>query len=165
MFREMRRKVQQIPEEECIDILKRAKTGILGVNGDDGYPYAVPVNFAWDDGKITFHGALTGHKAESMRRNEKVCFTVIDRDDVVARDRTTAYRSVIVFGTARELTDREEKIRACRLVGYKYSGDYPDLVEEEIAEAVDHTCCIEITVQHMTGKEGMVLHRQRENKE
>ena len=44
MFREMRRKAQQLPEEECIDILKRATSGVLAVYGDDGYPYAVPVS-------------------------------------------------------------------------------------------------------------------------
>ncbi|MBR6322499.1 MAG: pyridoxamine 5'-phosphate oxidase family protein, partial [Lachnospiraceae bacterium] len=164
MFRELRRKAQELTKEECTDILVRAKTGILGVNGDNGYPYAVPVNFAWESGKITFHGAPVGHKIESIRRDGRVSFTVIDRDDVIARDRTTAYRSVIIFGIAREITDREEKIRACRLVGYKYSGDFPELVEEEIAEAVDHTCCVEITVEHMTGKEGLYLHNQRISK-
>lgn len=161
MFREMRRKAQQIPEEEAISILENGKTGILGVLGDDGYPYTVPVNFAYENGKITFHGAMTGHKIEAMRKNDKVSFTVIDQDEIVARDRTTAYKSVICFGRARELTDHDEKVHALRLVGYKYSGAFKDLVEEEIAEACDHTCCVEILIEHMTGKEGKVLLEKR----
>ena len=165
MFREMRRSAQQIPEEEAVDILKRGKTGILGVLGDDGYPYTVPVNYAYEDGKISFHGALSGHKIESIRKCDKVSFTVIDKDDIVEKDRTTAYRSVICFGRAKEITDHEEKVRALRLVGYKYSGRYPELVEQEIKEAADVTCIVEITIEHMTGKEGSVLLKERQKKE
>ena len=39
MFREMRRKKQELSKEECIDILQTAKTAVLGVVGDNGYPY------------------------------------------------------------------------------------------------------------------------------
>ena len=38
MFREMRRKKQELSKEECIDILQTAKTAVLGVVGDNGYP-------------------------------------------------------------------------------------------------------------------------------
>jgi len=78
MFREMRRKGQQISQEECAQVLTRAKTGILGVHGDDGYPYTVPVNFVYTPGEngqagtIGFHCATTGHKIDAIRRNEKV---------------------------------------------------------------------------------------------
>ena len=34
MFREMRRKKQELSKEECIDILQSAKTAVLGVVGD-----------------------------------------------------------------------------------------------------------------------------------
>ena len=47
MFREMRRKAQQISTEECMEILLNAKTGVLGLHGEDGYPYTVPVNFVY----------------------------------------------------------------------------------------------------------------------
>ena len=47
MFREMRRKKQELSKEECIDILQTAKTAVLGVVGDNGYPYTVPINFVF----------------------------------------------------------------------------------------------------------------------
>ena len=49
MFRELTRKKQQLPAEECIDVLKAALRGVLAVNGDDGYPYAVPINHYYDE--------------------------------------------------------------------------------------------------------------------
>lgn len=45
MFRKMRRFKQELTQEQTIDILKACKTGILGVIGDNGYPYTVPMNY------------------------------------------------------------------------------------------------------------------------
>ena len=44
MFREMRRKNQQMSEENCAAVLERGTSGVLAVSGDDGYPYAVPLS-------------------------------------------------------------------------------------------------------------------------
>lgn len=49
MFRNMRRKKQQVSIEMCREILKTEKRGVISVIGDDGYPYGVPVNFYFDD--------------------------------------------------------------------------------------------------------------------
>ena len=69
----MMRVRQQLPEEECVEILKNEKRGVLAVNGDEGWPYAVPINFYYDEaaGKIYFHGAREGHKTESIDRDKK----------------------------------------------------------------------------------------------
>ena len=45
MFREMRRYKQAVTEETCAEILKTEKRGVLSVIGDEGYPYAVPLDF------------------------------------------------------------------------------------------------------------------------
>lgn len=62
MFREMRRKNQQLPHEECNRILQVATSSVLAVDGDDDYPYAVPLSFAYDDGRLYFHVAKSGHQ-------------------------------------------------------------------------------------------------------
>ena len=86
---------------------------MLGLHGDDGYPYTVPVSFVYQEGgtgfgTIGFHCVKTGHKIDSIRRNNKVSFTVIDRDEVMPMERTTKFTSVIAFGHARILEDEEE---------------------------------------------------------
>ena len=63
MFRTMRRFKQQLPDAETEQILEEGKTGVLGVIGDDGYPYTVPMNYLYKDGKIVFHGAKQGRTA------------------------------------------------------------------------------------------------------
>lgn len=160
MFREMRRKLQQLPQEECERILRAGKTAVLALAGDDGYPYAVPVNYVYDGGKIYFHCAKTGHKLDALRRCEKVSVCVVDRDDVAPERLATDYMSVIVFGRARILEDDEEIYRAVEVFGLKYNPDR-EAVAREIRREWDALCCVEITVDHMTGKEGKELARQR----
>ena len=108
MFREMRRKKQQIPDNEAIAILENGKTGILAVNGDNGYPYTVPLNYMFYKGKIYFHGASEGHKFDSIKNNSKVSFCVISQDKIIPEKYTTAYESVVVFGNAKIMDDKEE---------------------------------------------------------
>ena len=164
MFREMRRKAQQLTSKECIEILKNATSGVLGVHGDDGYPYTVPVSHVFYDGKIAFHCAKTGHKIDAIRRNEKVSFTVIAQDVVMPKERTTAYISVIAFGRARIVEDEEGLRCIAGMVGEKFSHDYPEECQKETDEviAANRMYCVEITVDHMTGKCGrQVLLRRK----
>ena len=173
MFRKMRRFKQQISFEECQDILRRATSGVLGLYGDDGYPYTVPISFVYEAGgaglgTIGFHCAKVGHKIDAIRRDDKVCFTVIDRDEVMPRERTTKFVSVIAFGRARILEDEEELRRAANAVGAKYSKGFEDLYMQETEDTIreGRLCCVEITIDHMTGKIGreLLLERQREEK-
>ena len=170
MFREMRRGHQQISQKECAEILERASSGVLGLYGDDGYPYTVPVSFVYAPGgtglgTISFHCAKTGHKIDAIRRNEKVSFTVIDRDEVMPRERTTKFCSVIAFGRARILEDEQELRRAANAVGAKYSKGFEALYMQETEDTLraGALCCVEITIDHMTGKIGrqLLLERQR----
>ena len=70
-FIEMRRKRQQLSEEESIGILQEATAGTLALLGDNGYPYALPISYVYADGKLYFHSALEGHKVNAIRNCDK----------------------------------------------------------------------------------------------
>lgn len=163
MFREMRRKGQQLCREECIDILKNATSGVLGVHGDDGYPYTVPVSHVYADGKICFHCARTGHKLDAIRGNEKVSYCVIAQDEVMPAERTTAFISVIAFGRARIVEDEAGLRRIAGWVGQKFSADYPEACQQETDEviAANRMACVEIEIDHLTGKCGKEVLKKR----
>ena len=163
MFREMRRIRQQLSQEECETIMRQATSGVLAVYGDDGYPYAVPVSHVYADGKICFHCAKTGHKIDAIRRNSKVSFCVIAQDEVIPHLRTTAFISVIAFGKARIVDDEEGLRRIALMVGEKFSADYPEDCQQETEEviAAGRMYCVEITVEHMTGKCGNEVLKKR----
>ena len=152
MFREMRRKKQLLSKAETIEILKTSTSGVLGVTGDDGYPYTVPLSHVYQDGKLFFHCAQEGHKIDAITRNDKVSFCVIDQDQVIPEKFATHYRSAIVFGRARFLTDEGEKRRALESLVARFSPGYLFEGQQEIERDLHRTCIIEVTIEHLTGK-------------
>lgn len=88
-------------------------SGTLALHGDNGYPYAVPISYVYANGKIYFHSAVTGHKVDAILRDDKVSFCVVERDEIRPAEFTTYFRSVIVFGKARILTDENKNSLPC----------------------------------------------------
>lgn len=152
MFREMRRKNQVLSKEETIEILEACTSGVLGVHGDHDYPYTVPVSYVFKEGKLFIHSAVEGHKIDSIKRNDKVSFCIIDKDDVIQEDFTTHYRSVSIFGRARILTEASEKRYALQSIVEKYSPDYIAKGQQAIERAWDRVCSIEVEIEHISGK-------------
>lgn len=157
MFREMRRKKQLLSEIETIEILKTRTSGVLGVTGDDDYPYTVPLSYVYKDGKLLFHCAKEGHKIDSIKRNDKVTFCVIDKDEVIQNTFTTHFRSVTVFGRARILTEDNERRYALESIVEKYSPDFITEGQQEIEGAWDRVCLVEVKIEHMTGKAALEI--------
>jgi len=152
MFRDMRRKKQELSAAETIAILQSGTSGVLAVSGDDDYPYAVPLSYAYQDGKLFFHFAIAGHKLDGIQRNEKVSFCVIQQDQVMPETFTTHFRSAIVFGRARLLSDESEKRHALMCLAEKYSPGFLDQGRAEIEQSWSRVCAAEIVIEHMTGK-------------
>jgi len=162
MFREMRRFRQQLSHEESEEILHRATSGVLALLGDEDYPYAVPLSHVYADGRLYFHGARSGHKLDAARAHPKASFCVIEQDQVVAEEYTTYFRSVIAFGRIRVLEDEAELRRAIDLLARKYyPGDSDQHREQAIEREFAHMAMLELTVEHMTGKEAIELTRSR----
>ncbi len=155
MFREMRRHGQKLEKDENIRILESGKTGVLAVLGDMGYPYTVPLNYVYMDNRIYFHCAREGHKLEAMRGCDKVSFCVIDMDEVVPETLSTDYRSVIVFGRAREVENRAELFGALRSIGEKYDVNRENM-EKELADP-GLPVVIAIEIEHISGKQSKSL--------
>lgn len=158
MFRKMRRKKQALPQQETEDILHKGTSGVLALLGDNGYPYAVPISYVYESGKIYFHSAKNGHKMDAIQRTAKASFCVIDQDFIVPEEYTTYFRSVIAFGKIRVIEDDNEKRAAIEKLALKYA-------PEDTAANRDHAimrewkplCMLEMTIDHVTGKEAIEL--------
>jgi len=150
MFREMRRIKQQTSDEECIDILKNAKRGVLAVLGDDDYPYAVPLNYVYNEGHIYFHCAKSGHKLDAIRKHSKVSFCVLNEGVQEENDWWYHFASVIVFGRIREVPDDDELERYLRLLGSKYFPGAEHLEKE--MKSAPNAVVLDLQIEHMTGK-------------
>lgn len=152
MFREMRRKDRQMAALEAETMLKKHNFGMLSVSGDDGYPYGVPVNYGYVFGKFYIHSTSdSSHKLDAINRNPKVCMTVIDKNEIDVPNITTHYRSVIVFGTARIITDAAEK-RSLLNDMMKSISSNTGVLPVKGCPNTDGLVMIEITPEHCTGK-------------
>ena len=154
MFRRMARIKQQIPDEECIRILKEQKRGVLSVLGDDGYPYGVPINHWYndEDGCLYFHGGMYGHKIDALKACDKVSFTVLDDGYRKEGDWALTFKSVIVFGKVRFIENHQEALDICRKLSLKFIQD-TKIIEEEIARSGAGVLCFTLVPEHITGKQ------------
>ena len=161
-FREMRRKRQQLSEEESISILKKATAGTLALLGDNDYPYAVPISYVYADGRLYFHSALSGHKVDAIRKCDKASFCVIEQDDVQPKKYTTFFRSVIAFGRIHIIEDEQAKLKMARLLGNRYNPNDDESLQKELEQGLSRMLMIRFDIEHLTGKEAIELVRQRQ---
>lgn len=163
-FRQMRRKRQQLSQEESIAILQKATAGTLALLGDDDYPYAVPISYVYNEGKIYFHSALNGHKVDAIRKYDKASFCVIEQDDVQPEKYTTFFRSVIVFGRIHIIEDEKEKLEIVRMLGNRYNPNQDDALQKEIESGLSRLLAIRFDIEHLTGKEAIELVKRHQNR-
>ena len=151
MFRPMRRFKQQLSKERCSEILGTEKRGVLSVIGDGGYPYAVPMNFVYDNGNLYFHSAVTVHKVDAVKNDNKASFCVMTGGELSDDGWSYFVESVIVFGRVTVVEDEAIRTEKLRKLGNKY---FPDeqKTEEELAKNAGRALVLELAAEHLSGK-------------
>ena len=113
MFKPVRKKINEIDHSAVEALLQSNRRGIIAMNGDEGYPYAIPINYFYDcvGQKIYSHGAKAGHKVDVLKTSDKVCFTVYGNERIDESESWAPYvQSVVVFGRCRLLEAGPESI-------------------------------------------------------
>ena len=153
MFRELMRPGQAVPREECVEILEQQLRGVLSVQGDDGYPYGIPLNHYYcpEDGRLYFHSGKKGHKADAIRRCDKASFCVWDEGVRNEGEWALNFRSVIVFGRIEIVEDPEKLADIARRLSRKFTDD-EEFIKFEIGRSGPHTLMFALVPEHMTGK-------------
>src|SRR5215472_18690769 len=84
----------------------------------DGQPYVIPTGYARVDDRLYLHGSAASRMLRSLDEGIPVCVTVTLFDGLVlarsAFHHSVNYRSVVVLGQARLVTDPGEKLQALR---------------------------------------------------
>ena len=150
-----RMKQHQLSKVEIDNVLKSGQVGRIATHNENGYPYIVPVHYIIYDEKIYIHGLIKGQKISNLIRNNKVGFEVdemgiIIPDNVNPCDTNTAFRSVIILGTAKMIDDRTIKEKILRAIVEKYTPQLSHLSFPE--KMMKATGIIEIDPIEITGK-------------
>ena len=162
MFREMRRTKCALKTETAEKILREGSYGVLALTGDDGYNYAVPLNYALEDNKIYFHSALTGHKIDAIQNNCKVSFCVVDKHNVIPAEFTTYFTSVIAFGKIRIAEDDAEKTHALELLADKFCPNADKNLREKEISRINAVKILVLEIEHLSGKAAREIVREGE---
>jgi uncharacterized protein len=155
MFRNMR----QMPDADARSFLRQQKIGYIGSTDAHSHPYVVPMTFIYDIGdELWFHtGPHQGHLFHNIAANSRICLTaagigsLTPVNDGFACDSSLLYSSVIVFGSARVLNDRDRKIWFFDRMVEKY-GD-PSLVFKPGYPMVDRIILFRMAIEILTAKQ------------
>ncbi len=105
------------------DILDRAEILFLGLPGGQA-PYVLPVNFARMGKSLVLHSSRKGSKAETLRAGGLVGFSALSKAEPKTGDAACKFgyrfESVVGRGTAREITDPDQRRAALDTVSKKY---------------------------------------------
>lgn len=149
-FPTMRRKDRQMSKSEAEDVLRTGEYGILSTTNSFGYPYGIPLNFAFDGRTIYFHGAKdAGEKFFAFERSSKACFTVVRNSQVHPEQFSSAFESCIVFGRVRKAENPRTGLQ--RLIE-KYSPEFLEEGEAYIDRAISHTAVFQFDIENVCGK-------------
>ena len=153
MFRELSRKNRAATHEECIRLLESEKRGVLSVQGDDGYPYGMPMNHWYDPetGCIWFHAGHGGHREDALRRYPKASFCVFDEGWTAPDHWAKNVTSVIVFGQVELVEDMDDIVRVGAALSRKFIQD-EEHIRKEIAASAHKTVLLRLTPEHISGK-------------
>lgn len=152
MFREMRRKDRETTTERAYEILKGSSYGVFTIQGDDGYPYGVPVNHVVVNNDIYFHAATEGKKYDSILQDNNCGFTTVLYNEVIPGSLTTKYASCICMGKA-EFLEGEEKYQALIEITKGHASEFMSKGMASIKANFERTSIIKIKIDHITGKE------------
>lgn len=136
--------------ETMVRILQRHDIGRLGLKGGD-YPYVIPMNHTYHEGKLLLHGSYTGRKIDLLTADPRACYEVDgprDGADSKVRSCHLEYESVLCYGTIRIVT--EPDLKADYLNRLQTSYGQPALTHADVARC--NAFVFEIS--EMTGRTG-----------
>jgi uncharacterized protein len=120
-----RTRVRRVPRRGVYDratiyaILDDALVGHVGFVSD-GSPHVIPMAIARDGDELLLHGSSAGRLIRALEGDAETCVSVTHLDGVIVSrsvfDSSMNYRSVVVFGRARAVTDRDEKLASLRVI-------------------------------------------------
>lgn len=156
---------QRLPEYQRDDawiraFLQEAKVGHVA-SEQDGQPFLNPTTFWFDEEhhRIVFHSNVAGRIRSNIESNPRVCFEASELGKMlpanVALEFSLQFRSVIVFGRARLITDLEEARRVLYGLIHKYfpamtaGKEFREITEKELKR----TSVYAIQIEAWSGKE------------
>jgi len=141
--KDMRRKDREMSKEFGIEVIDKAVYGVVSMIDENNEPYGIPLSIVRDGNNLYFHSALDGKKVRIFEKNPVVNVAFVGQVKVpeiltaeelteIAKDKSKAgtliskvftieYESAVVKGKIKSVEDKEEKLKAIKLLCEKYT--------------------------------------------
>jgi len=122
----------------------------------EGAPVIIPTAYARQGTIIYIHGAAKNRMMNSINKQQQVCIAVTHLDGIVlarsAFHHSFNYRSAVVFGTPKKISDAQEKTMALKLITENILPGRWQEVREPSAKEIEITQVIAITIDEASVK-------------
>lgn len=140
-----------------IGMLKRGRYLSIALSSHD-MPYIVTLSYGYDSSRhaLYFHSALRGLKLEILETNPRVCATLIEDEGYRMGECSHAYRSLLLYGSMRRVTDPREQRHGLEVLIDQLEDD-PEPVRKRTfgsGNVFGRTAVLTMTIEQMTAKEG-----------
>ncbi len=146
--------------DEAASILAQGMVAHVGFIEDD-FPLVIPMSYHYDPdhpGLLYLHGSIRSRLLQQLAAGTRVCVAVTLTDGLIysrkAMNHSMNYRSVVVFGSAREIVDEGEKFQLFDQMvqryfpGRKVDQDYHAPPSQDLGI----TSLIEVTIKEWSAK-------------
>jgi hypothetical protein len=161
MNRTKRTELRRLPDRGSHDwetIYQILDSGFLASVGFcvDGQPFVIPTLYGRDGERLYLHGSAASRMLRNLETGIAACVTVTLVDGLVlarsAFNHSMNYRSIVAFGTARKITDREQKIKSLRVISEHLIADRWKDVREPSETELKATTVLEFSIDEASSK-------------
>jgi len=122
----------------------------------NGKPFVQPINFGRKDDKIYIHGSLQNRMTNALLEAGEVCLNVMILDTMKltrsAFHHSVNYRSVMVFGSVKELISDKEKLIGLKSIINHFVPNRWDYCRKPSENELKATKVLEISIETASAK-------------
>ena len=165
----MIRKDREMSKEFGLNVIDESMFGTMSIIDEEGKPYSVPLSLVRDGENLYFHGAKQGKKIDCIRHSQDVHLVFVNYckvprvmteeqiENATPRELgskvfTMEFQSAEATGIIGEVVDKEEKMKALRLICEKYTPDLMKFFEKASVPSLDRTAIYKIEMKEITAK-------------
>lgn len=148
----MRRKDRETTKEFAQEIVDTCLYATLAMTDQEGNPYCIPISIVRSKNEIYFHCANEGKKLDCIKNNANVCISCVSFAENIQEKFTVRYKSAVVFGSALEITDKDEKIGALKLLCERHTPENMAQFNTYAEKGIMQTSVWKVEIKEITGK-------------
>lgn len=141
--------------QDVVKLLDRSSVCHVGLV-TDGQPFVIPTLYARVGDELLLHGSVASRLVRHVRTGEPICVTVTEVDGLVlarsAFETSMNYRSVVVLGSGREVTDPDERFAALRAISEAVLPGRWDDVRPPNDDELRRTMIVAVAIEQCSAK-------------